>query len=962
MPCPGYEQTHTRTGEHDVTACPVRHDVGLGDHFPEKASEEELRFTLGTSTSQGWSDYQISSFALNVNMADEDETNKDINEKLLIENRPNIIDALMYNPANVFDEARAKRVLCREDSDEVTSEKSNKDKIRKCLDIVEGKGEECAKIFVTILANHRSSYPRLGSWIKDDRRREEASVHEAEIILQDLQDDKLLFFLKMKKTLLSEELWKEFPSLCDAVREAELIPKCELKVFEEFKRNKSNNRMNFLLDLIMEEGAETSRSFCTILLHDEGMKGLMLQMMKNLETDETNVELRVWGKAQEELKEELLKNFRIMRDYNVTIGEGTRLEDRFVEPVIVKSKPEIEIELQEHEMMKPNRKYNLKNADEDRFTMEDLFQQKEPWVLHVNKVLMFGGPGIGKSMLCKKLVVDWAGGDGKIKSKFDFVILLKCRNLNHISTETTLRTILLNEHPSLKEVVDDLMENAFRVLLVLDALDELKHPLDFDNVCKSAQEARKVGSIIAGLLQSTLLSRGTLLVTTRLMGLQWLQYVDYDPKCTCMVEIVGFSREKTEEYFQKFYLDEDKANQVLQHLSENEVLSSLCFNPVFCWITATCLSGYFDCNEGSTHDPGPKTMTELFSLYLHLHLKHHGGESITSSTGSLISLCGLAFHGVKERKILFSDEDLKSDGITNIPPAFLSEVFLKTEVESVCHYEFFHLTVQEFFAALYFLLPQCIESVDEVFVTSKKKDDDRFQIVQQFLSGLLAHKPRATLGKHFKLSTKPKDKIHSWLKEHKHKDLNCFHCVYELQDVEFTKTMMNNVKFEKLTQNMTSPLYCTVVVYALQAANKPVGLWSVKLGPMDHKQIMKILAPAFPLCEKLVFNGQSIGDEGLEILMKSLVNNPRRLKVLGLERCNLSTKSQPVLKDLKNIINLEVLNLSMNAIRDEGLEGLMEGLKFQTSLRILRLWECKLTNKVWAYPGGPEEHHQLGGT
>uniref|UniRef100_UPI00358F8AEF NACHT, LRR and PYD domains-containing protein 3-like isoform X2 n=1 Tax=Myxine glutinosa TaxID=7769 RepID=UPI00358F8AEF len=846
-------------------------------------------------------------------MADEDETNEDMNVNLLIENRTNIIEALSYDPSKAFDEARAKRVLSREDYNKL-----------------------------------EDSYPRLGPWIKDDDpqrdpRREELRVHEAEIILQDLADEDLLFFVKIEKSLLSKGLRKAFPNLCDAVKEAQLLPKCTLKDFEEFKRNKSNNRVNIILDLIMEEGAESFRSFCEILLHDERMKVPMLKSINKLKRDEMKKELRVWGKAQEELKEELLKNFRIIRDYNVTLGGCMRLEDRFVEPVIVKSEPEIES--QEHEMMKPSREYNLKKTNEDRVSMEDLFKQNESWVKHVTKVLMFGSPGIGKSMLCKKLVVDWAEDDEKIKNKFDFVILLKCRNLNRISNETTLKKILLNEYPSLKEVVDDLMENASRVLLVLDALDEMKHPLDFDNVCKSPQEANKVGSIIAGLLQDALLRHGTLLVTTRLVGLQCLQHVCYDPRSTCKVEIVGFSHEKTEEFFQKLYGNEDKAKQVLQHVSENEVLSSLCFNPVFCWITATCLGRYFDSHEGSTRDPVPKTMTELFSLYLHLHLEHHGGKSITGSPDLLLSLCRLAFHGVKERKILFSDEDLKSDGITSIPPAFLSEVFLKTEVESVCHYEFFHLTVQEFFAALFFLLPECEESVDEVFVKSNNRDDDRFRIVQQFLSGLFADKQRDTLGRHFEFSTKPKEEIHSWLQEHKQKDLNCFHCVFELQDVEFTKTMMEDVKLERLTHNMTSPLDCTVVVYALQTANKPVNSWRVKLGSTDRTQRMKILAPAFPLCERLGFNGQSIGVEGLEILMKSLVSKPNRLKELWLMGCQLGPKSGPILRELSNINNLEVLNLSRNPIGDEGLEGLMEGLKSKTKLRILWLMVCSLSTK-----------------
>ena len=55
-------------------------------------------------------------------------------------------------------------------------------------------------------------------------------IADAEQILWDIRDEELGFFLKMEKSSLSEELWKEFPSLCDAVREAELLPKCELEV------------------------------------------------------------------------------------------------------------------------------------------------------------------------------------------------------------------------------------------------------------------------------------------------------------------------------------------------------------------------------------------------------------------------------------------------------------------------------------------------------------------------------------------------------------------------------------------------------------------------------------------------------------------------------------------------------------------------------------------------------------
>uniref|UniRef100_UPI00358EE117 ankyrin repeat and protein kinase domain-containing protein 1-like isoform X2 n=1 Tax=Myxine glutinosa TaxID=7769 RepID=UPI00358EE117 len=129
-------------------------------------------------------------------MAAEDETIEDMNLKLLRENRPDIIDALMYDPSKAFDEAIARGVLSRQNYSDLSSEKSSADKIRKCLDIVDGKGEESAKRFRNILCKLSKSYPRLGPWVKDylhqvdGRRGEKESVHEEKKNHKDLWNEK----------------------------------------------------------------------------------------------------------------------------------------------------------------------------------------------------------------------------------------------------------------------------------------------------------------------------------------------------------------------------------------------------------------------------------------------------------------------------------------------------------------------------------------------------------------------------------------------------------------------------------------------------------------------------------------------------------------------------------------------------------------------------------------------------
>uniref|UniRef100_A0A8C4QT79 Uncharacterized protein n=1 Tax=Eptatretus burgeri TaxID=7764 RepID=A0A8C4QT79_EPTBU len=866
--------------------------------------------------------------------------------KKLRQNRLNVVQALLHNPCPVFDEAIARNVLTCEEYDQVVSQVSKADKIRQCLDTMEGKGEACAEIFLAILHDLRGTYPRLRLWIDDDEQRPDTCVRDVETKLDRFSNEKLLFLMKMEKSSLSEELWKEFPQLCHEAREAGLLPQCFSELFGKLIEMNSDNRVDFLLNLILEGGPKNACTFWHILESNGKTRVVVEKTIIKLKTNENMMEmLRKYVAAKDDLSNELMKRVKIIKDYNAVPGESTNLEDRFVEPVIVKSKSGLAASSETYENSFRGRDHNFKKFDEDRVTRDFMFERQDPWVDVLSHVVVFGAPGVGKTMFSQKVIFDWTFKDGKLNKRFDFVLLLKCRNLNRICSLTTLRDIVLNEFPCLEEVVDDLLKNGFRLLMILDALDEMKHPLDFDNVCRSPWQLHDLGGIVAGLLKGTILKCATIMVTTKLVGLLWLNHVNLDPKTTCAVEIVGFSKEETRGFFQKFYKNEEIAKQVFHHLSTNDVLSSLCFNPIFCWITATCLGNYFTHNDGKMSDLAPKTMTELFSQYILLHLQHHGGKNVSNSPDTLLGLCQLAFHGVKEKKILFTAEDMNNHGVTNIPQAFLSEVHQKSESRSICHYEFFHLTVQEFFAALYFFLPRCVDSVEEVFAKSTDADDGRYQIVQRFLSGLLAEKPRSTLVSHFEsLTTKPKKTIYAWLKQQKHKDLNCFHCLYELQDTDFTQAVMGDVEFVNLTQDMTSPVDCTAVVYALQTSNKPVNSWCVKLGSTDSTQRMKILAPAFPLCEKLQFVKQPIGDD-IEIFVEAVLSKPNRLKDLTISACKLSSNFGPTLRKLINSSNLEVLDLLNSPIGDEGLESLVVGLVPCVKLQFLRLWCCNLSHK-----------------
>ena len=94
--------------------------------------------------------------------------------------------------------------------------------------------------------------------------------------------------------------------------------------------------------------------------------------------------------------------------------------------------------------------------------------------------LVEGSPGIGKTTFCLKLAYDWA--HGKIPSecsfpKFEFVLLLKCRDIDGNIMDTIREQLLPRDID--EETVEKFLHfmkdihNQEKILIILDGLDEL---------------------------------------------------------------------------------------------------------------------------------------------------------------------------------------------------------------------------------------------------------------------------------------------------------------------------------------------------------------------------------------------------------------------------------------------------------------------------------------------------------
>eukprot|EP00063_Salmo_salar_P095778 XP_014070613.1 PREDICTED: protein NLRC3-like [Salmo salar] len=183
-----------------------------------------------------------------------------------------------------------------------------------------------------------------------------------------------------------------------------------------------------------------------------------------------------------------------------------------------------------------------------------------------------------------------------------------------------------------------------------------------------------------------------------------------------MTEVRGFNDLQEEEYFRKRCCSDAKlANRIISHIKTTRSLNTMCHIPVFCWITATVLWEKFrdDCKEI------PKTLSEMYTHFvlIQTNLKNHKYHNIEETDARrilksdkeiILKLAKLAFEHLKKSNFIFYETDLRECGIdmkkVSVQSGLCTEIF-KQEVGlySKTVYCFLHLTIQEYFAALYLL-------------------------------------------------------------------------------------------------------------------------------------------------------------------------------------------------------------------------------------------------------------------
>uniref|UniRef100_A0A670IHG1 NACHT, LRR and PYD domains-containing protein 12-like n=1 Tax=Podarcis muralis TaxID=64176 RepID=A0A670IHG1_PODMU len=442
-----------------------------------------------------------------------------------------------------------------------------------------------------------------------------------------------------------------------------------------------------------------------------------------------------------------------------------------------------------------------------RLALSQLFSPLPKESSPPRRVMLSGAAGIGKSVAAQKIVHDWALGAAfqKALCMLDFSF----RELSLIRTPQSLEDLIRSKHVHLSGVLPELLDRPGELLVILDGLDEFRHSLESKNPCFQSDQPAHIKDLVHGLLYGTLLPEATILVTSRPSAALPEDLFDRH------VIILGFQEQQVKDYFFRFFRNPTQAADVLGYVSAHEGLASLSFIPLYCFILCTALGEFFPWTGEMEASP-PSTITEVYRQYLSTILRLRGaggvGGALEKAKDLVLQLGKLAYAGLLRGKVVFYADELRGFGFDpeNLPGTFLNRIFFKEKDEV---YGFFHLTIQEFLAALY-SLTSCLDLCEG-------QQWDNLQMFSRFFMGLLSSRMQGKLESLAEgLTGDPLVPLAEWLGkkaqyESDRKLLSLLHCVAELHQDWVTQKVASNLDEVDLFKVTLNPADCAALAYVL---------------------------------------------------------------------------------------------------------------------------------------------------
>ncbi|NWS76702.1 NLRP3 protein, partial [Crotophaga sulcirostris] len=655
-------------------------------------------------------------------------------------------------------------------------------------------------------------------------------------------------------------------------------------------------------------------------------------------------------------REHVVQEFLRYKEVNSCLGENVSISSRYTDLTITR-KLRRKHGGEHHTADTSHGCANTSNGPATSIvTMQTLFKPNEngqtPQV-----VVLVGAPGMGKTMTVRKVMVEWV--EGTLYAQFDYIFCMDCKDIT-FTKEASVADLVSKCCPHRQTPVGKILDDQKKILFIFDGFEALGFSLaqPEEELSSDPREVKPLETTLMSLLKKTVLPESSLLITTRPMGLQSLgQCLEGEH----YAEILGFSAAKKEEYFHRYFENNDKADMAFRFARGNEILYSLCTIPIMSWAVCTILEQEL-CKKKNLIECS-KATTQMSMFYLSWLMMCRGKDNTQDLQRFLHKLCSLAADGVWKHKVLFEEKEIKNHGLDQpgLLPLFLNEKISRKDADHGNIYSFTHLHLQEFFAAMFYVL----EDEKDVVVDSRALAKDINVLLEnysesrkdlnstvRFLFGLVSQKSieyaEKTIG--CRISPRTREDLLRWLQRRhrgnsqpsqalKVSKLDTFHFLFEMNEKSFAQSTLGHFT-DIYLQDTKLTLYDQMALsFCIQ---QWAGLGCIMLQgcsfhqPHPGEEVATSVPRAgggpHPTTEQQELQSP------IHLLCRALLHPDSNLQVLRLQWCQLSESCCAELAVLlAQHPSLAHLELGDGALGDAGVRLLCEGLQQPSChLRVLR--------------------------
>uniref|UniRef100_A0A671KD69 FISNA domain-containing protein n=1 Tax=Sinocyclocheilus anshuiensis TaxID=1608454 RepID=A0A671KD69_9TELE len=428
--------------------------------------------------------------------------------------------------------------------------------------------------------------------------------------------------------------------------------------------------------------------------------------------------------------------------------------------------------------------------------------------------------------------------------------------------------------------------NMYKVLFILDGLDEFRLPLNFEGneTWSDVSSPASLDVLLTNLIKGNLLPSALIWITTRPAAASKIP-----PDCIDRVtEIRGFNDAQKEEYFRKRFKDENQAKEIIDHnILEMKTNNDQKNNQAD--------DASKTLQESNTEDT-PKTLTQMYTHFLRFQIQQsrrkYDGEytpDVSWDKDAILSLGKLAFQQLERNNVIFYESDLEACGI-DVYKASVVFVHDSTEQENKNE-----------------TLTDLLKTVVDKALES---DNGHLDLFLRFLLGLSIQSNRLLLQGLLTQqdnNDQSKKEIVHYIKQKfeanlsPERSINLFYCLNELNDQTLVKDIQTHLNKGSLSSAELSPAQWSAMAFVLSDCSiteegykalasalrsNPSHLIELNLtgndpGQSGVKQLSDLLQD--PNCQ---FLGPD-ADEFCQYVTGIVGKNPLLLRELNLSECEL---------------------------------------------------------------------------